>query len=141
MGRSSDNQKRNPLIPIGFAILVVLVIPPFIYSLGPKGPIKKDYVVFSTGEHRAYFDDERRYQSLGYQGYCVLQIREQLLVLESAEARADGTYLAEKISSGKQEFPSCPSRSRLILHDHQITLRPNMWGGLQDALARVFPSF
>ena len=50
--------KRNPLIPVGLTVLAILVIPLGIYSFGPEGPIKKNHVVFSTGQHRAHFVDE-----------------------------------------------------------------------------------
>ena len=138
--RNGEESKRNPLIPIGLAILTVLVIPPFIYSVGPQGPIKKDYVVFSTGEHRAHFVEKTQFQVLGYQGFCVLHARDQLLVLESAEAREDGTYLAQKIATRKAGFPSCPSQSKVLLHEHQITLKPDMWGGIKDTFTRFFSS-
>ena len=138
--RNSQKPKRTPLIPIGLTILAILVIPPFIYSVGPKGPIKKDNVVFSTGQYRAYFVHKTQYQSLGYDGFCVLQARDQLLVLESAEAREDGTYLAQKIGIRKRAFPDCPSQSKVFLHEHQITLKPDMWGGLQDTLTWFFSS-
>ncbi len=136
----AEEARRNPLIPVGCAVLVVLLIPLFIYSIGPEGPIKKDHVVFSTGSHRAHFEDETRYRAFGYHGYCILQPRDQLLVLESAEARSDDTYLAQTIGPRKREFPSCPSQSKVILQAHQITLKPDTWGGFQDALARLFSS-
>ena len=136
----ASDVKRNPLIPIGCAVFAVLMIPPFIYSIGPEGPIKKDHVVFSTGNHRAYFEDDSRYQAFGYHGYCILQPRDQLVVVESAEARSDGTYLAQPIGPRKREFPSCPSQSMLILQPHQVTLKPDTWGGFQDALTRLFSS-
>jgi len=135
-----NEPKRNPLIPIGFAILAVLVIPPFIYSVGPKGPIKKDNVVFSTGQHRAQFANKTQFQILGYEDFCILQVRDQLLVLESAEAREDGTYLAQKIGTRQRGFPDCPAQSKVLLHEHQITLKPDMWGGLKDTLSRFFDS-
>jgi hypothetical protein len=138
--KDANDTKRNPLIPIGLAILTVLVIPPLIYSVGPKGPIKKDNVVFSTGEHRAHFAEKTQFQILGYEGFCVLQEREQLLVLESAEAREDGTYLARKMGARKKAFPDCPSQARVLLHEHQITLKPDMWGGVEDTLAQLFAS-
>ena len=144
MGGPSEHHtadaKRNPLIPVGVVVLAVLVIPTFIYSIGPKGPIKKDHVVFSTGQHRAYFEDDTSYQVFGYHGYCILQPRDQLLVVESAEARADGAYLAQKVGTRKREFPSCPSQSKVILYAHQITLKPDTWGAFQDALGRLFSS-
>ena len=130
--------KRNPLIPVGLTVLAVLVIPLCIYSFGPEGPIKKNHVVFSTGQHRAPFADDTQYHD--YHGYCMLQARDQLLVVESAEARSDKTYLAQTLGARKREFPSCPSQSHVILYEHQITLRPDLWGGLQDALGRFFSS-
>ena len=130
--------KRNPLIPVGLTVLAVLVIPLCIYSFGPEGPIKKSHVVFSTGQHRAHFAHETLYDE--YRGYCFLQARDQLLVVESAEARSDGAYLAQTLGTRKREFPSCPSQSHVILYEHQNTLRPDLWGGLQDALGQLFSS-
>jgi len=130
--------KRNPLIPVGVTVLAILVIPLCIYSFGPEGPIKKNHVVFSTGQHRAYFADESQYDE--YRGYCILQARDQLLVVESAEARSNGSYLARTLGTRKTEFPACPSQSLVILYEHQITLRPDTWGGLQDALGRFLSS-
>lgn len=134
----TDDPRRNPLIPIGLAILTVLVIPPLIYSIGPQGPIKKDNVVFSTGQHRAYFAQMNQFQILGYQGFCVLEAREQLLIVESAEAREDRTYLAEKMGARKTGFPGCPSHARVLLHEHQITLKPDMWGAIKDKWSWIF---
>ncbi len=133
-----SDAKRNPLIPVGLTVLAILAVPLGIYSFGPEGPIKKSHVVFSTGQHRAYFADESQYDD--YRGYCILQARDQLLVVESAEERMDGTYLAKTLATGKQEFPACPAQSHVILYEHQITLRPDTWGGLQDALGRLLSS-
>ncbi len=130
--------KRNPLIPVGLTVLAILAIPLGIYSFGPEGPIKKNHVVFSTGQHRAHFAEGSQYDD--YRGYCILQARDQLLVLESAEDRGDGSYLARMLGTRKQEFPACPPQSHVILYEHQITLRPDTWGGLQDALGRFFAS-
>lgn len=130
--------KRNPLIPVGLTVLAILAIPLGMYSFGPEGPIKKNHVVFSTGQHRAHFAGETLSEE--YHGYCVLQARDQLLVVESAEDRTDGTYLARTLGTEKQEFPACPVQSHVILYEHQITLRPDTWGGLQDALGRLFLS-
>lgn len=138
--KDANDTKRNPLIPIGLAILTVLVIPPLMYSVGPNGPIKKDNVVFSTGEHHAHFAEKTQFQILGYEGFCVLHEREQLLVLESVEAREDGMYVAQKMGARKKDFPDCPSQAMVLLHEHQITLKPDMWGGVEDALTRLFSS-
>ena len=117
---NGQRSKKNPLIPIGLTILAILFVPPFIYSIGPNGPIKKDNVVFSTGQYRAYFVNKSQYQILGYDDFCVLQVRDQLLVLESAESREDGVYLTQKIGTRKRAFPDCPSQSKVFLHEYQI---------------------
>ena len=140
MTKFEDEQKRNPLRAIGWTVLAVLIVPPLIYSMGPEGPVKKDDMVFSTGQHRAYFEDQTQYQAGGYRGYCVLQPRDQLLVLKSAAARRDKTYLLQNVGTTKQRFPLCPSQSKVILYDHQITLKPDLWGGVQDAVTRLFSS-
>ena len=134
----TDDPRRNPLIPIGLAILTVLVIPPLIYSIGPRGPIKKDNVVFSTGHQRVSFVEKNQFKILGYQGFCVLETRDQLLIVESAEAREDGSYLAEKMGARKTGFPGCPSHARILVYEHQITLKPDMWGGIEDTWSRIF---
>jgi len=64
-GKHTGEPKRNPLIPIGFAILAVLVVPPFIYSVGPKGPIKKDNVVFYHGPASCVFRRQVSIQNFG----------------------------------------------------------------------------
>ena len=111
--------KRNPLIPVGLTVLAILAIPLGIYSFGPEGPIKKNHVVFSTGQHRAHFAEGSQYDD--YRGYCILQARDQLLVLESAEDRGDGSYLAQMLGTRKQEFPACPlaiTRNPVRAPDH-----------------------
>ena len=133
-------QKKSPLIPIGLTIMAVLLVPVLMYSMGPEGPIKKGDVVFSTGQHRVYFEDADAYEAFGYHSFCVLEARDQLLVLESAGTRSDGTFVAQPLGTVLREFPSCPTSARIILHVHQLTLKADMWGGLSDTLTQLFSS-
>jgi hypothetical protein len=59
--RSSEDESsassRAPLISIGSAILAVLMVPVFLYSMGPEGPIKVGDVVFATDRHRVRMID------------------------------------------------------------------------------------
>lgn len=134
----TGEHKNSPLMSIGLTIIAVLLVPVLMYSMSPEGPIKEGHVVFSTGQYRAKFEDETKYLAFGYQGYCVVQPREQFLVIVPAATRSDGTVLVQKIGMVKREFPSCPSQTMVILHGKQITLKPDMWGGLRDSFTRVW---
>ena len=138
-GEGEEERKTSPLIPVGLAIMAVLLVPVLMYSAGPEGPIKNGDVVFSTGQHRVYFEESQAYAAFGYPGYCTLNSREQLLVRESAGIRSDGTFIAQPLGDHLREFPACPSSAKLILHAHQITLKTDMLGSLRDSLAKLFP--
>ena len=45
----TSGSSRTPLIPIGLAIITVLMVPVFLYSVGPEGPLKVGDVVFADG--------------------------------------------------------------------------------------------
>jgi len=130
--------KNSPLIPIGLAMMLVLSVPIFMYSMGPEGPIKQGDVVFSTGQHRVHFENAEAYAAFGYPAFCVLASRDQLIVLESASTRSDGTFVVQPLGNALREFPSCPTSARLLLHPHQLTLKADMLGELSDALSRIF---
>jgi len=138
--RDPSESKKSPLIPIGLAIMAVLLVPVGMYSMGPEGPIKKGDVVFSTGQHRVYFEEAGAYDAFGYPSYCVLEAREQLLVLDSAATRSDGTFVAQPLGTSLREFPSCPTSARINLHMHQLTLKADILGELRDTLTRLFSS-
>ena len=130
--------KQGPFIPIGLAIMAVLLVPILMYSMGPDGPIKNGDVVFSTGQHRGQFEEAKAYEAFGYPSYCVLESRDQLLVLESGATRPDGTFVVQPLGTSLREFPSCPTSARIILHRHQLTLKADMWGELQETLSQLF---
>jgi len=140
---SSDEQNRraqnqNPLLPIGFIVLGMLTIPVWLYSTSPEGPVKEGDVVFSTGRHHAYFIEPSRFQPLGYQNFCILEPRDQLVVLQRPAHRADGTLAAKFIGETKTEFPFCPPQAEVLLKPHQASLKVDIWGGFKDNLAHLF---
>ena len=67
--------------------------------------------------------------------YC-----DQLLVIDSASTRPDGTFVVLPIGTTLREFPSCPTSARIILHMHQLSLKADMWGELKETLSRLFYS-
>ena len=136
--QNSPSQNRSPLLPIGLIVLGMLTIPVWLYSTSPEGPVKEGDVVFSTGRHHAYFREPTRFHQLGYQNFCILEPRDQLVVLQRPAHRADGTLLAKVIGEGKTEFPFCPPQAEVILKAHQTSLKVDIWGGFKDTLAHLF---
>ena len=129
---------RNPLVSIGLIVLVILTVPMFLYSSGPEGPIKEGDVVFSTGRHRVHYVESTQHQALGYQSFCVLEPRDQLIVTQRPASRSDGTLLARPLRKTTSEFPFCPPKADLILHSHQATLQVDTWSDLKNTVASFF---
>lgn len=135
----SSASSRTPLISIGLVILTVLMVPVFLYSVGPEGPIKVGDVVFATDRHRvrmidAGVDGEQKSSST-----CLLEPRVQLVV-QKIGIPSEGSMIAELIAIEKAERPSCPPRMPFVVHAHQVTLKADLWGGLRDTLSHFFSS-
>jgi len=76
----TSDSSRTPLISIGLVILIVLMVPMLLYSVSPEGPLKVGDVVFATDRHRVKFVDPNPPQTQGYQDFCILESRVQLVV-------------------------------------------------------------
>jgi len=131
-GPSSESSK-TPLISIGAVILVVLLVPVLLYSVGPEGPLKVGDVVFATDRHRVKFVQPTLPQTQGYQGFCILESRVQLVV-QNIDAMPGRSMVAEPIGVETSEVPYCPPRTSVFLQPYQATLKADLWGGLRDTL-------
>lgn len=132
----TSDSSRTPLIPIGLAIAAVLMVPIVLYSVGPEGPLKAGDVVFSTDRHRVKFLDPTISRARGFQDFCILESRVQLVV-EKIDVMPGIPIVAQPIGVEKVEVPYCPPRTSIIVHPYQATLKADVWGGLRDALSNV----
>jgi len=141
LDRSSEEEpstsSRTPLISIGLAILAVLMVPVFLYSVGPEGPVKVGDVVFATGRHRVSMIDSELNKERKHSSTCFLEPRVQLVVLKIGIS-SEGSMIAEPIAIEKAEPPSCLPRMPVLVHAHQVTLKVDLWGGLRDTLLHFF---
>ncbi len=131
-----SDSSRTPLISIGLTVMVVLLIPIVIYSVGPEGPLKIGDVVFATDRHRVKFVDSTISLAQGYRDFCILESRVQLVV-QKINLKTEDVIVAEPISTEKAEFPYCPPRTAVFLHPYQATLKAAFWGGIRDTLSRL----
>ena len=132
----SSDSSRTPLIPIGLSIVAVLMVPIVLYSVGPEGPLKVGDVVFSTDRHRVKFLDPTISRNQGFQDFCILESRVQLVV-QKIDVMPEIPIVAQPIAVETVDVPYCPSRTSIIVHPYQATLKADVWGGLSDALSSL----
>jgi len=127
----------SPLIPIGLAIFAVLLVPIFLYSVGPEGPIKVGDVVFSTDRHRVVFARNSGMPREKPEGSCVLESRVQL-VIQKIEGLPMKTFIAQPIGVEPIVRPFCPPRKSVVVYSHQVSLKADLWGSLKNTLGTLF---
>lgn len=133
--QNENSESRSPLISIGLVVLAVLLVPMLLYSGGPEGPAKIGDVVFVTERHRVRLVNPESLTAIGYQDFCVLESRTQLVVQQTG-VPPDGSFIAEVIGIEEEQFPYCLPRVLVLLHPHRATLNADLWGGVRNTLIR-----
>ena len=110
------------------------MVPVILYSVGPEGPLEVGDVVFATDRHRVKFVDSKIPQTQGYQDFCILESRVQL-VMQKIDPMPGSLMVAEPIGAERIEVPYCPPRTSVLLYPYQVTLKADLWGGLRDTLS------
>ena len=136
--KNSSEHPRNPLVPIGVIVMGILILPMLFYSTGPEGPVKEGDVIFATGKHRVSLVQGNPNAVVEPQASCILEPREQLVIMKKLADRAEGTLLARILGKTKSETPFCPPNAQVILKPHQVTLKVDTWGGIRDTFAHLF---
>lgn len=132
---TSSGNSRTPLISIGFAVFAVLMVPVFLYSIGPDGPAKVGDVVFATDRHRVRIMVSNGEEIGTYSAMCVLEPRVQLVVQQMGPP-SEKAMIAEPVGLEKTDPPFCLPGKPVMVYPHQVTLQPDLWGGLRDTLGR-----
>lgn len=125
------------MVPISLIVLFMVLLPAFLYPMLPEGPVKEGDMVFSTGRHRAYFADPGRFAQAGYQTFCVVELRDPLIIVGQAP---DQTFLARVPGRTKIEFPFCPPQAEILLKHHQVAKKEGLWNQIKAGLARMLSS-
>jgi hypothetical protein len=131
-------RSRQPLLAISLIVAVMLIMPAFLYSIAPEEPLKTGVVVFSNGRHRVAFAEPARYQRNGYESTCVLEPRDQLLIVQGLGQRPDGALLVQADAQKKLEFPFCPPQAEVVVPPHQVVQKESLWSRIRLGLAGLF---
>jgi hypothetical protein len=132
MASTSDDDQNNapPLWSIGLIVLLMLGIPAYLYSIAPSGPIREGDTVFSEGAIKVALTHPSLYDRAKFDGTCLLDPQDPLMVLQRPSDKADGFVLAKVQGKTTMEWPFCPPQAEIILAIHQIAQKP-------DALAEI----
>lgn len=109
-----------PLWSIGFAAAFMLLVPAILYSIAPPGPIREGDTVFAQGAAKVPLAHPLLYESAGFEGTCLLDPHDPLMVMQRPADRADGLIFAKVQGKTTLEWPFCPPQAEVLLAQHQI---------------------
>lgn len=113
---------------MGFIVLLMIVTPLIIYSIAPPGPIREGDTIFSDGSIRVPLANPMLYERARFDGSCLLDPDDPLMVITRPVERADGLILAKVQGKTVIEWPFCPPQAEVLLSVQQITQKPALWG-------------
>lgn len=102
---------KHPFLASVLAFLAIALLPLLLYPLAPGDPLAVGHVVYAAGKERVTLLNAPRYERYGFEDTCILEAREQIIIMESPNTRSDHTLLARMHeSSDPIQFPFCPPR-------------------------------
>ncbi|HEY6085502.1 MAG TPA: hypothetical protein VIU63_08910 [Nitrospira sp.] len=137
--KSEDRPEPGPpLWSIGLAVLLMLVTPLLIYTMSPAGPIREGDTVFSDRADKAILANPLLYESARFDGTCLLDPQDPLMVIQRPSDRRDGLVLAKVQGKTRIEWPFCPPQAEILLTPHQIRQQLDVWAQVKARLVEWF---
>ncbi|MGE3154447.1 MAG: hypothetical protein AB7G48_18040 [Nitrospiraceae bacterium] len=137
MSRNDDTPTtiKHPFLAVTLAFLAVALLPFLLYSLAPADPLAAGHVVYSAGKERVTLLHPVRYERYGYDTTCILEPREQIIIMESPATRNGQTVVARMHeSSNLIQFPYCPPRAEMIVGVHQVKAKEGLLTVMKDVV-------
>lgn len=135
---SEPRDPGPPLWAIGFVVLLMVVTPLIIYLQAPPGPIREGDTIFSEGSITVPLANPLLYGRERFDGSCLLDPDDPLMVITGPVERADGLILAKVQGKTEIEWPFCPPQAEVLLSRQQITQKPDL---LRRAMMRFLDWF
>jgi len=98
----------------------MLIVPIVLYSIAPAGPIRQGDTVFTDGSMKVPFARPLLYDTAKFDGTCLLDSQDPLMVLQRPTDRQDGLILAKVQGKTTVEWPFCPPQAEVLLAEYQI---------------------
>lgn len=127
---SSDQDQRPefgpPLWSIGLVIAFMLIVPLVLYSIAPPGPIRDGDTIFAEIAVKVPLVHPLLYESGNFDGTCLLDPHDPLMVIQRPSDRSDGSILAKVQGKTTIEWPFCPPQAEILLMPHQIVQKSDV---------------
>ena len=143
MSESSHTHDQHhaepPLWSIGIAVVVIVVAPLVLYSFAPTGPIREGDTVFSEGQQRVQIHHGGTITARKEKDEsCLLDPNSPLIVRQTWEDQASGSFIAQVQGTPTVEWPFCPVHAEVLIKPHQIFQKPAVFPAVRDVLERLF---
>ena len=138
MSQQSRPESGPPLWSIGLVIAIMLSAPLLIYSISPAGPIREGDTIFSGGASKVQLANPLLYESARFEGTCLLDPEDPLIVVQRPTDRPDGFVLARVQGKTVMEWPFCPPEADVLLSPGQVVQKPALWPELRVRLISLF---
>ena len=123
-----------PLWSIGFVVALILGTPLLIYTLAPTGPIREGDTVFSEGSAKAVLAHPLLFQTRKFDGTCLLDPQDPLMVLQRPSDRPDGMALVKVQGKIAIEWPFCPPQAELLVATSYLVQKQDLLAELRKRL-------
>ncbi len=132
--REDRSETGPPLWSIGLVVALMLIVPMVLYSIAPPGPIREGDTIFTDGSRTVSLAHPLLYESAKFDGTCLLDPHDPLMVVQRPSDRPDGLILAEVQGKTAIEWPFCPPQAEVLLALHQILKKTEIVPGTQQKL-------
>ena len=127
-----------PLWSIGLVVGIMLGTPLLIYSISPTGPVREGDTIFSERAVKVPFANPLLYESSRFEGTCLLDPQDPLIVVQRPTDRPDGLTLARVQGKTVMEWPFCPPQADVLLSSSQIMQKPELWTNIRARFLNLF---
>lgn len=137
MSRDDDKPTtiKHPFLAVTLAFLAVALLPLLLYPLAPADPLAVGHVVYAAGKERVTLLNAPRYERFGFETTCILEAKEQIIIMEGPATRTDRTILARMHESSHPiQFPYCPPRAEVVVQQHQVKTKEGLMTVIKDAV-------
>lgn len=138
MPATSDSQRDMdpPFWSIGLVVLIMLIIPMLLYFLSPPGLIREGDTIFSGESMKVTLAYPSLYDRANFDGTCLLDPQDPLMVVQRASDRSNGLLLAKEQGKTKVEWPFCPPQAEVLVAPNQISQKLDLQAAVRKRVTQ-----
>lgn len=126
-----------PLWSIGLAAALMLIVPIVLYSIAPAGPIRQGDTIFTDGSMKVPLARPLLYDTAKFDGTCLLDPQDPLMVMQRPTDRQDGLILAKVQGKTTIEWPFCPPQAEILLAEYQIIQKTDFVAAVAERIKKL----